>query len=178
MQSGDDELSRFAPRIQSTPLLGRIFGSGGERRTDELDKWLEETLKREFKVDAIERDEDGDIPIPRGSAVVYVHTADDDPPRIEIFSPLLEDFTMRPEVFAAVNSINRNTPLAKAYVDPDNAQIVLTAELYIFDELSPDQLLATIDLVADRADHYDSLLQKRFGGRTMLDDDERDEFDV
>ena len=44
---------------------------------------------------------------------------------------------MRPEVFAAVNSINRNTPLAKAYVDPDNAQIVLTAELYIFDELSP-----------------------------------------
>lgn len=178
MQSGDDELSRFAPRIQSTPLLGRIFGSGGERRTDELDKWLEETLKREFKLDGIERDEDGDIPISRGSAVVYVHTADDDPPRIEIFSPLLEEFTMRPEVFAAVNSINRNTPLAKAYVDPDNAQIVLTAELYIFDELSPDQLLATIDLVADRADHYDSLLQKRFGGRTKLDDDERDEFDV
>lgn len=171
-------MSRFAPRIQSTPLLGRIFGSGGERRTDELDKWLEETLKREFKLDAIERDEDGDIPISRGSAVVYVHTADDDPPRIEIFSPLLEEFTMRPEVFAAVNSINRNTPLAKAYVDPDNAQIVLTAELYIFDELSPDHLLATIDLVADRADHYDSLLQKRFGGRTMLYDDERDEFDV
>lgn len=171
-------MSGFAPRIQSTPLLGRIFGSGGERRTDELDKWLEETLKREFKLDAIERDEDGDIPISRGSAVVYVHTADDDPPRVEIFSPLLEEFTMRPEVFAAVNSINRNTPLAEAYVDPDNAQIVLTAELYIFDELSPDQLLATIDLVADRADHYDSLLQKRFGGRTMLDDGEGDEFDV
>lgn len=171
-------MSRFAPRIQSTPLLGRIFGSGGDRRTDELDNWLEETLRRAFKLDAIERDEDGDIPISRGSAVVYVHTADDDPPRIEIFSPLLEEFTMRPEVFAAVNSINRNTPLAKAYVNPDNAQIVLTAELYIFDKLSPDQLLATIDLVADRADHYDSLLQKRFGGRTMLDDDERDEFDV
>jgi hypothetical protein len=158
--------------------LAEYSGPACEHRTDELDKWLEETLKREFKLDAIERDEDGDIPISRGSAVVYVHTADDDPPRIEIFSPLLEEFTMRPEVFAAVNSINRNTPLAKAYVDPDNAQIVLTAELYIFNELSPDQLLATIDLVADRADHYDSLLQKRFGGRTMLDDDERDEFDV
>ncbi|MFA5607468.1 MAG: YbjN domain-containing protein [Leucobacter sp.] len=159
-------------------FLAEYSGPACEHRTDELDKWLEETLKREFKLDAIERDEDGDIPISRGSAVVYVHTADDDPPRIEIFSPLLEEFTMRPEVFAAVNSINRNTPLAKAYVDPDNAQIVLTAELYIFNELSPDQLLATIDLVADRADHYDSLLQKRFGGRTMLDDDERDEFDV
>ncbi|ORB28017.1 hypothetical protein MPP7335_01848 [Mycolicibacterium parafortuitum] len=85
---------------------------------------------------------------------------------------------MRPEVFAAVNTINRNTPFAKAYVDPDNAQIVLTAELYIFDGLSSEQLLATIELVADRADHYDSLLQKRFGGKTMLDDDEGDEFDV
>ena len=171
-------MSRFAPRIQSTPLLGRLFGFGGENRAGDLDKWLEETLKREFKVDTIKRDNDGDIHIPRGSAVVFVRTADDDPPRIEIFSPLLEDFTMRPEVFAAVNAINRNTPFAKAYVDPDNAQIVLTAELHIFDELSPDQLLATIDLVADRADHYDSLLQKRFGGRTMLDDDESDEFDV
>jgi len=172
------ELSRFAPRIQSTPLLGRIFGSGGERRTGELDEWLEETLKREFEVDTIERDEDGDIAIPRGSAVVYVRTADDDPPRIEIFSPLLEDFIMRPEVYAAVNSINRNTPLAKAFVHPDHAQIVLTAELHIFDGLSSDQLMATIDLVADRADHYDSLLKKRFGGRTMLDDDDGDEFDV
>lgn len=171
-------MSRFAPRIQSTPLLARIFGSGDDTRTNELDKWLEDTLKCEFKVDEIERDEDGDIPIPHGSAVVYVRTADDDPPRIEIFSPLLEDFTMRPEVYAAVNSINRNTPLAKAYVDPDNAQIVLTAELYIFDGLSSDQLLATIGLVADRADHYDSLLQKRFGGKTTFEDNEGDEFDV
>ncbi|KUI37970.1 hypothetical protein AU197_09570 [Mycobacterium sp. IS-1590] len=171
-------MSRFAPRIQSTPVLGRIFGSGDDKRAKELDKWLEDTLKREFKVDAIERDDDGDIPIPWGSALVFVHTADDDPPRIEIFSPLLTDFTMRPEVYAAVNSINRNTPFAKAYVDPENAQIVLAAELHIFEQLSPEQLLATIELVADRADHYDTLLQKRFGGKTMFEDDEGDEFDV
>ncbi|MCH9736873.1 MAG: YbjN domain-containing protein [Actinomycetia bacterium] len=164
--------------MESPPLLSRIFGSGDDDRTNDLDKWLEDTLKQEFELDAIERDEDGDIPIPNGSAVVFVRTADDDPPRIEIFSPLLEDFTMRPEVYAAVNSINRKTPLAKAFVDPDNAQIVLTAELYIFDELSQQRLLAAIDLVADRADHYDSLLQKRFGGKTMFDDDEGDAIDV
>ena len=109
---------------------------------------------------------------------MFIHTAEDDPPRIEIFAPLLENFTMRPEVFAAVNSINRKTPFAKAVVDPDNEVIVLGAELYIFDEISPEQVIATIELVADRADHYDTLLQKRFGGRTMLNDDEGDEFDV
>jgi hypothetical protein len=171
-------LSRFAPRIQSTSLLGRLFGSGGEDSRSRLDRWLEDTLKRELGFDSIDRDEDGDIVIPHGSAVVFIHTADDDPPRIEIFALLLEDFTMRPEVFAAVNSINRKTPFAKAIVDPDNAVIVLGAELFIFDEISPEQLIATIELVADRADHYDTLLQKRFGGRTMLDDDEGDEFDV
>jgi hypothetical protein len=32
--------------------------------------------------------------------------------------------------------------------------------------------------MADRADHYDSLLQKRSGGKTMLDDDDGDEFDL
>ena len=37
--------------------------------------------------------------------------------------------------------------------------------------------MAAVDLIADRADYYDSRLQKRFGGKTMLDDDE-DELDV
>jgi Putative bacterial sensory transduction regulator len=95
-----------------------------------------------------------------------------------IFAPLLEDFAMRPEVYEAVNTINLNMAFAKAVVNPDGPQIILSAELHIFDDLSINQLMATVDLIADRADHYDTLLQKRFGGRTMLEDDEDDEFDV
>lgn len=171
-------MSRFTPRPQSTSFFDRVFGSSGDSSAHQLDEWLESTLKRELKLDSIERDDDGDIVLVSGSAVVYVSTSDDGTPWIAVFSPLLEGFAMRPEVYEAVNAINRNTPNAKATVDPDGPQIVLSAELYIFDGLSPEQLMATIDHIADRADHYDTRLQKRFGGHTMLDDDDGDEFDV
>lgn len=170
-------MSRFAPRMQSSSFIGRIFGSGDDKQVDDLGTWLESTLKREFKVDKIERDEDGDIPIEWGSAVVFIST-DDEAPGISVFAPLIEDFAVRPEVYEAVNSINRKVPFAKCILDPDIKQIVLVAELAIFDGLSSEQLMATIEHVAETADHYDTLLQKRFGGKTMRDDDDVDEFDV
>lgn len=158
--------------------VANMFGSEDKpARSRKLDEWLEQTLKRELKIDKIERDEDGDIPIPCGSAVAFIRAFDEDPSRIHIFSPLLADFAMRPEVYEAVNSINQQVPLAKAIVDADTNQIILAVDLFIFDELSPDHLMAAVDLIADRADYYDSRLQKRFGGKTMLDDDE-DELDV
>ena len=158
--------------------VANMFGSEDKpARSRKLDEWLEQTLKRELKIDKIERDEDGDIPIPCGSAVAFIRAFDEDPSRIHIFSPLLADFAMRPEVYEAVNSINQQVPLAKAIVDADTNQIILAVDLFIFDELSPDHLMAAVDLIADRADYDDSRLQKRFGGKTMLDDDE-DELDV
>lgn len=171
-------MSRFTPRPRSTSFFDRVFGFSGDNSAHQLEEWLESTLKRELKLDSIERDEDGDIVLAAGSAVVFISISDGETPCIVVFAPLLEDFAMRPEVYEAVNSINRNMPFAKATVNPDGPQIVLSAELHIFDQLSPDQLVATIDLIADRADHYDTRLQKRFGGQTMLDDDEGDEFDV
>ncbi|OMC38986.1 hypothetical protein A5740_02795 [Mycobacterium sp. GA-1841] len=170
--------ARRLSQLRPVAFFDRILGSDNNNRSNELNEWLESTLKRELKLDEIERDEDGDIPIPCGSAVVFVRAIDEESPRIEIFAPLLGDFAMRPEVYEAVNAINRKTPFAKATVDPELPQILLSAELFIFDELSSDQLMATIDLIADRADHYDTLLQKRFGGTTMIDDDIDDEFDV
>lgn len=156
-----------------------VFASQDEpTRTRKLDEWLEETLKREFKVDSIERDADGDIPVPCGSAVAFIRAFDEEPSRIHIFAPLLGNFMMRPEVYEAVNSINLQVPLAKAVVETDSNQIILAVDLIIFDELSSDQLMAAIELIADRADYYDSRLQKRFGGTTMLDDTDEDELDV
>lgn len=155
-----------------------IFGSSDQPASGkQLDAWVEETLKRELKLDALERDDDGDLWITYGSAVVFIRTGEEDEQRIHVYSPLLADFSMRPEVYEAVNAINEQVPLAKAFVDTDSKQIILAADIFIIGELSPDYLMATIELIADRADHYDTRLQKRFGGKTMLDDDE-DEFDA
>ncbi|MDI1290117.1 MAG: YbjN domain-containing protein, partial [bacterium] len=81
------------------------------------------------------------------------------------------------EVYEAVNSINMQVAMAKAIVDADEKQIILTAALPIIGTLSSDEVMLAIELVAEAADHFDSLLQKRFGGTTMLDDD-ADEFNV
>ena len=112
--------------------------------------------------------------------MVYVTVigVDSELPLIRVFAPLLEDFTMRPEVYEAVNSINRQTPFAKAIVDAEIGQIVLAADLFVFDQMSSEQLMATIELVGENADHFDTMLQKRFGGTTMFDDDDSGEFDV
>ncbi len=158
-----------------------IFGaSETPDESQDLEKWLEQTLKSELKLDKIKRDDDGDIPVVWGSAVVFVSAidVDDELPLIRVFAPLLEDFTMSPEVYEAVNTINCQTPFAKAIVDPEIQQILLTADIFVFDQLSPEQLMATIELVGDNADHLDTMLKQRFGGTTMLDDDAADEFDV
>ena len=155
-----------------------IFGSGDQPASGkQLDSWLEETLKRELKLNALERDEDGDLWITYGSAVVFMRTSEDDGPRIHIFSPLLADFGMRPEVYKLLTPSTSRYRLPRRSLSTDSKQIILAADIFIMGELSPDYLMATIELIADRADHYDTRLQKRFGGKTMLDDDE-DEFDA
>lgn len=162
-------------------IFGLFGGSKDEApRNDQLDHWLEDTLKRELEVDELVRDEDGDIPVRWGSAMVYVSVVgvDSELPLIHVFAPLLGDFTVKPEVYEAVNSINRQTPFAKAIVDPEIGQIVLAADLFVFDQMSSEQLMATIELIGENADHFDTMLQKRFGGTTVFDDDDAGEFDV
>lgn len=162
-------------------IFGLFGGSKNEPpRSDQLDHWIEDTLKRELKLDEIERDDDGDIPLDCGSTVVYVRTldVDSDLPLIRVFAPLLAKFTMKPEVYEALNAINRKTMLAKATVDPAIPQILLSADIFVFGEMSPWQLMSTIQLVGENADQYDTMLQKRFGGTTMFDDDDDGEFNV
>ena len=162
-------------------LFGLFGGSKDDApRNDQLDHWLEDTLKRELEVEEIVRDEDGDIPVRWGSAMVYVSVmgVGTELPLIRVFAPLLEDFTIKPEVFEAVNSINRQIPFAKAIVDPEIGQILLAADLFVFDQMSSEQLMATIELVGENADHFDTMLQKRFGGTTMFEDDDAGAFNV
>ncbi|WP_396908637.1 T3SS (YopN, CesT) and YbjN peptide-binding chaperone 1 [Mycolicibacterium sp.] len=172
-RAGRNDEPSFLQRVAGAVGLG----DGPEATvTDDLDGWLDRTLKDAlgFKV---QRDDDGDIPIPYGSAVVFVRHSEPESPFLEIFAPLLEGFTMSPEVYEAVNSINMQVAMAKAIVDADEKQIILTAALPVIGTLSSDELILAIELVAEAADHFDSLLQKRFGGTTMLDDD-ADEFNV
>jgi Putative bacterial sensory transduction regulator len=152
-------------------------GSDGGSHAANLDDWVVETLKAALKVPDISRDSDGDIPVPRGSSMLYIRPHDRESPFLEIFSPLIHDFRMSPEIYEAVNAINTQVPMAKAVVVGDG-RVVLLSLMLLTDTLSATELLFSIDLVSGAADHFDTLLQKRFGGVTQLTDDDDDSIDV
>jgi hypothetical protein len=135
-----------------------------------LDKWIEVTLMKAFGLSAVQRDQDGDIPLRRGSTVLYVRPHDGESPFLEIFAPLVRDFRMSPAVYEAVNAINLQVPMAKAMVVGGGAQIVLSSQL-LTHTLSTAEFLLAVDLVSHAADHFDTALEKQFGGRTLLEDE-------
>ena len=65
--------------------------------------------------------------------------------------------------------------MAKVAVVRDDL-IMLSSHL-LTNTLSPTELLLAIDLLSSIADQFDTMLQKRFGGETMLSDDD-DAIDV
>jgi hypothetical protein len=159
------------------PTSQEAAGSDGRSDAASLNDWVVATLKEAFELPDIYRDSDGDIPVPRGSSVLYIRPHDGESPFLEIFAPLIQDFRMSPEIYEAVNAINAQVRMAKAVVAGDGTLVLLSLEL-LTDTLSAKELLFSIDLVSTAADHFDTLLQKRFGGVTQITDDDDDSIDV
>jgi Putative bacterial sensory transduction regulator len=178
------------PSVQEPPRQGAVDGrrdappprpdrpseDSGEEAPS-LNDWVIATLKEAYELPEVFRDADGDIPLPRGSSMLYIRAHDGQSPFLEIFSQLIHGFRMSPEVYEAVNAINAQLRMAKAVVAGDGALVVLSLEL-LTDTLSASELLFAIDLLGGAADHFDTLLQKRFGGTTQLTDDDDEGFDV
>jgi hypothetical protein len=136
---------------------------------DALAAWLDATLCNELGLTSVDRDEDGDIPIPFDGTVVYVRHGGPESSFLTVLALLLEDFCLTPEVYEAVNAINVQVPMAKTVVDVETRQIVTSVELPVVDTLSPRDLMLAVDIVTDAADYFATLLQDRFGGARALD---------
>ena len=141
-----------------------------------LEQWVAAVLADWLDVPEIKRDDDGDMWIPAGSAVVFVRAHDDEFPSVEVFSPLLRDFKEGPAVFEAVNAINVKLRMARVMV-VEGPTIILQADIPA-GSLDPQELIFTVQMVGRAADHFDTLLQARFGGETMFEEDEEDSVDV
>lgn len=174
-RAGSD-VDRPAPAPDTKPGEAQPGSAPSDNASSEsLDEWIEHTLESAYGIEKLQRDSDGDIPIPRGSSVVYVQKQDPESPFLEIFAPLVRGFRHSANVYEAVNTINAQVRMAKATVIGDD--LIMLNALLLTDTLSPRELLFTIDLVSDAADYFDTMLQKRFGGDTMLADD-HDSIDV
>lgn len=110
----------------------------------DLNAWIQAVLCSALEVEEVTRDEDGDIPIPRGSTVLFIRNHDGKSPFVEVFAPLLQNFRMSGEVYEALNALNNSVPLAKATVNRDGNVITLGAEL-LASTLSPSELMFAVD---------------------------------
>ena len=103
---------RFPRETPQPSFLQRVAGTLGlgnepadNPPAEDVNEWLDATLKEAYGLTEIPRDEDGDIPITCGSTEVFIRQADSESPFLQIFAPLLFDLTMSPNAYEAVNSI-------------------------------------------------------------------------
>ena len=95
---------------------------------EELRRAVHASLTRLLQADEIVVDDDGDIPIRWGSAALYVRVLDDHP-IVRIFSPILTDIVITPQVREAVNEVNRDRPLVSAMWIDDT--VILVADVFV-----------------------------------------------
>src|SRR5262245_56030335 len=97
-------------------VAGRVEGSsGGEVRTmariELLRPYVEKVVSEYLGIEPgkLIVNDDGTIPVSVGSANYYIRLMDGDPPVLQVYSIVLEEIQKSPELFEAINDINRNT---------------------------------------------------------------------
>lgn len=111
-------------------------------------------------------DEDGDLPIRVGSALMFVRPLGGKPPLLQLFSPLVSGVDLTPALLDALNDINRNLLFGRVFWT--EREVVVSMELTAVGISAPQIAFACVQL-GNLADHLDDVLRGRFGGRTMFE---------
>jgi len=133
--------------------------------TEELKPLVEAAVKRFLDADVVHYDEQGDIPIRMGSALVFVRVVDAKPPHLAIFSPVLWGIRATPELFEALNELNTRIRFGRVFWT--GREVMAALELPAAGVTAEDIAFACMQ-VGSIADHFDDELQGRFGGTTMF----------
>lgn len=118
---------------------------------------------------------DGTILLENDSAAIFVRVSDwgDGDTIVKVFSPMLSDVRLTPEVFrwVAVEGQERYFAHARVMVsdaDPSMGMIGWEYDL-LGNTLDPDELMHVVKSVGIFADQYDDELKSRFGGKRWTD---------
>jgi hypothetical protein len=110
-------------------------------------------------------DDDGDIGIRSGSAMVFVRVHDD-PSLVDVYSPVLTDVTPSERLYERLSALTRSMPIGRLYVADDT----VWASVAVFGrDFQASHLRLAIKLMTGLADALDDRLQGDFGGRRFFD---------
>jgi Putative bacterial sensory transduction regulator len=114
-------------------------------------------------------DDDGDIPVSRGSASYYVRLLDANPgPIVQVYSPVLNEIQSTPELLAKINEINSNIWFGRMFHTGD--QVVVAMEM-VAETLDKEEIAAACNNIGSIADQRDTELHTAFGGKMTRDDE-------
>ncbi|MCU0483009.1 MAG: YbjN domain-containing protein [Chloroflexi bacterium] len=144
----------------------RSRGRTSTRPAQQMRRQVERALASWLGVPRVRPDPDGDYPIRAGSAMCYVRLLAGVPPAVSVFSPILADVRVTPDLRAAIDEINARIRYGRVFTS--GRAVVVALELPAI-ELTPEHIaFACVELGA-LADHLDSVLHGRFGGQVAFD---------
>jgi len=155
---------RPAPGASVPGLAGAHSRPSAE--PDEAAASLEAALAEFISSADLVRDEDGDLPIRVGSAIMFVRPVPGRPPLVQVFSPIVRGVELTPALLEALNDINRHVLFGRAFWT--NREVVVSMELTAVG-ISPPQIAFACVQLGNLADHLDDVLRGRFGGTTVFE---------
>ena len=164
----DDLGTEAAAPVEQTPEAAATFPNDREHLQQLVDAALAPYFGHEPS-----HDEDDDIPVVSGSAMVFVRVLED-APIVQLFCPLVCGVEDRDRAAFEVSVLNRDQRFLKFVLVEDDVIVHLYLPAYPF---APEHLRAMLGLMSSSVDALDEDLVARVGGRRMFEpaDDEEDE---
>ncbi len=114
--------------------------------------------------EALQVDSDGDIGIRSGSAMVFVRVRDN-PPLIDVFSPILTDVEASEKLYAKLSELTTKMPIGRLY----QANKTVWASVPVFGrDFQPTHLMLAVQVMTGLADELDDRLHGEFGGKRFF----------
>jgi len=134
---------------------------------DSIREFVDISLREILHTDDLKRDDDGDIPIRFGSALVFVRLVEADGalPSLHVFAPVVWDLKESPEILEAVNEMNLSIRFGRATWE--ETQVMVAADLPT-PMLTKENIAFVCDQIGAVADYFDDRLQQEFGGSIMF----------
>ena len=115
-------------------------------------------------VDQLQVDNDGDIGIRAGSAMVFVRVRDN-PPLVDVFSPILTDVEPTEQLYVKLSELTNRMPIGRLYV----AQDTVWASIPVFGRnFQAVHLMLAVQVMTGLADELDDRLHGEFGGKRFF----------
>jgi hypothetical protein len=119
------------------------------------------SLRRDFELSEIERDDDGDWPVLCEDVLCWVHVCDDRAPLARVWSIAVRDVKRSAALLAELNDLNAESRLVRCFWQ--DRSIVVAAEV-VAESIEPGELRRLVRTVSRATRHVGELVAAVFGG--------------